>query len=112
LEGLKTNQFSLGGKRANQNPFWSDMNDNDFIDLIAAPHELEASCGPFGTNKYDLPPNRGTQSRGYFLGQEMPHVIHEIYLCIAIVVLLLIGGTLVLIGTKAVEGFELMFGER
>ena len=88
------------------------MNDDDFIDLIAAPHELEASSGPFGTKKYDLPPNRSIQSRVHLLIQEMPRLIHEICLCIAIAVLLLIGGTVVLIGTKAVEGFELMFGER
>ena len=88
------------------------MNHDDFIELIAPPHELEASSGPFGTKKYDLPPNRSTQSRGHLLVQEMPHLIHEICLCIAIAVLLLIGGTVVLIGTKAVEGFELMFGER
>ena len=88
------------------------MNDDNFIDLIAAPHELEASCEPFGTNKYDLPPSRNTQSRGYLLVQEMPHLIHEIFLCIAIAVLLLVGGMLVLIGTKAVKGFDLMFGKR
>jgi hypothetical protein len=88
------------------------MNNDDFIELIAAPHELEASSGPFATKRYDLPPNRITQSRGHLLAQEMPHLIHEICLCIAIAALLLIGGTVVLIGTKAVEGFELMFGER
>ena len=88
------------------------MNDDDLIELIAPPHELEASSGPFGTKKYDLPPNRSTQSREHLLVQQMPHLIHEICLCIAIAVLLLIGGTVVLIGTKAVEGFELMFGER
>jgi hypothetical protein len=109
-EGKSTQPW--GGKRANQNPTSSDMNDDDFIDLIAPPHALEASSGPFATKKYDLLPNRSTQSRGHLLVQEMPHLIHEICLCIAIAVLLLIGGTAVLIGTKAVEGFELMFGER
>lgn len=86
--------------------------DDDFIESVAPPLELEALSGPFGTEKYDLPPNRSTQSREHLLVQQMPHLIHEICLCIAIAVLLLIGGTVVLIGTKAVEGFELMFGER
>jgi hypothetical protein len=88
------------------------MNDDDFIDLIAPPHELETSSGPFATKKYDPPPNPKTQSRGHLLAQEMLHLIREICLCIAIAALLLIGGTVVLIGTKAVEGFDLMFGER
>jgi len=87
------------------------MNDDNFIDLIAAPRE-QVSCEPFGTNKYDLFPNRSTQSRGHLLVQEMPHLIHEICLCIAIAVLLVIGGMLVLIATKAVKGFDLMFGQR
>ena len=76
------------------------MNDDDLIDLIDPPHELEESSGPFATKKYDLPPNCSTQSRGHLLVQEMPHLIHEICLCIAIAALLLIGGTVVLIGTK------------
>jgi hypothetical protein len=88
------------------------MNNDDFIDLIDPPHELEASSGPFATKNYDPHPNRSTQSRGHSLVQEMPHLIHELCLCIAIAALLLIGGTVVLIGTKAVEGFDLLFGER
>jgi hypothetical protein len=116
LEGSEGKSIQpLGGKRANQNPTWSDMNDDDFIELIAPPHALEASSGPFGTKKYDLPPNRSTQSRGHLLVQEMPRLIHEICLCMAVAVLLLVGGAAVLavqIETKIVEGFELMFGER
>jgi len=88
------------------------MNDDGFVDLIGQSRELEASGGPFGTKEHDLLPNRSIQSRVHLLVQDMPHIAHEIWLCIAIATLFLIGGTVVLIGTKAVEQFELMFGRR
>ena len=37
-------------------------------------------------------------------------LFHEICLCLAVAVLLLIGGAVVLLWTKTVEGFELMLG--
>lgn len=88
------------------------MNDDGFVDLIGQTRELEASGGPFGTKEHELLPNRSPQSRVRFLVQEMPRLAHEICLCVAIATLFLIGGTAVLIGTKAVEHFELIFGRR
>ena len=88
------------------------MNDDDFINVIAPTREMEAPVRSSKTKEYDLFPNRSTQSRIHLLVQEMPHLIHEACLCAAVVVLFLIGGVVVLIGTKVVEGFELMFGER
>jgi hypothetical protein len=91
------------------------MNDDGSTDLIAPTHEMEASVRAFKTKEYDLRSNRTIQSRIHSLVQEMPRLIHEICLCMAVAVLLLVGGAVVLaaqIGTKIVEGFELMFGKR
>ena len=91
------------------------MNDDYFKDLIAPTHEMEASVRAFKTKEYDLRPKRTIQSRIHLLVQEMLYLIHETCLCLAVAVLLLVGGAAVLavqIGTKIVEGFELMFGER
>jgi len=91
------------------------MNDDGFKDLIAQTHEMEASVRAFKTKEYDSHPNRTIQSRIHLLLQEIPCVIHEICRCMAVAVLLLVGGAGVLavqIGTNIVEGFELMFGER
>ena len=91
------------------------MNDDCFNDLIAPTHEIKASVRAFKTKECDLRPNRAIQSRIHLLVQEMPYLIHETCLCITVAVLLLVGGAAVLtvqIGTKIVEGFELMFGER
>jgi len=104
---LKTNLFSSGrGKPANQNPISSNMNDDGFTDLIAPTHQMEASVLAFKTKEYDLRPNRIIQSRIHLLVQEMPYLIHETCLCMAVGVLLLVGGAAVLavqIGTKIVE---------
>lgn len=90
------------------------MNNNGFTDLIAPMHEMQASVRAFKTKEYDLRPNRTTQSRIRLFVQEMSCLVHGTCLCMAVAVLLLIGGAAVLavqIGTKIVEGFELMFGE-
>lgn len=95
--------------------FSSNMNDDGFTDLIAPTHEMEASVWAFKTKEYDLRPNRTIQSRIHLLVQEMLCVIHGTCLCMAVAVLLLVVGAVVLavqIGTKVVEGFELMFAER
>jgi hypothetical protein len=95
--------------------FSSNMNDDGFTDLIAPMHEMEASVRAFKTKEYDLRPNRTIQSRMHLLVQEMLCLIHGTCLCMAVAALLLVGGAVVLavqIGTKVVEGFELMFGER
>ena len=91
------------------------MNNESFTDLIAPTHEMEASVRAFKMKEYDLHPNRTIRNRIRLLVQEMLRLIHETYLCMAVAVLLLVGGAAVLavqIGTKIVEGFELMFGER
>jgi len=91
------------------------MNNDSFTDVIAPTHETDASVRAFKTKEYDLRPNRTIQSRIHLLVQEMPYLIHETCLCMAVAVLLLVGGAAVLtvqIGTKIVEGFELMVGER
>ena len=91
------------------------MNNNGFTDLIAPTHETGASIRAFGTKEYDLRPNRTIQSRIHLLVREMPCLIHGTCLCMAVALLLLVGGAAVLvvqIGKKVVEGFELMFGER
>jgi len=41
----------------------------------------------------------------------MIRLFREICLCLAVAALLLIGGAVVLLWTKAVEGFEVMSGE-
>ena len=91
------------------------MNDDGFTDIIAPTHQMEASVLAFKTKEYDLRPNRIIQSRIHLLVQEMPCLIHGTCLCMTVGVLLLVGGAVVLavqIGTKVVEGFELMFGEK
>ena len=91
------------------------MNDDGFTNLIAPMHEMEASIRALKTKEYDLRPNHTIQSRIHLLVQEMRYLIHGTCLCMAVAVLLLVGGAAVLavqIGTKMVEGFELMFGER
>jgi len=91
---------------ANQDPISSNMNDDGFTDLIAPTHEMEASVRAFKTKEYDPRPNRTIQSRIHLLVQEMPYLIHETCLCMAVGVLLLFGGAAVLavqIGTKIVE---------
>lgn len=87
------------------------MNDDGFIDLIDSTREPEESSGPFETKGRNLFSNRSARSRVHLLVQQIPHLIHEICLCISITALFLVGGTVVLIGTKAVEGLELLFGE-
>ena len=97
------------------NPISSNMNDDGFTDPIAPTHEMEASVRAFKTKEYDLRPNRTIQSRIHLLVQEMRYLIHGTCLCMAVALLLLVGGAAVLvvqIGKKVVEGFELMFGER
>ena len=91
------------------------MNDDGFTNLIAPTHEMEASIRAFKTKEYDLHPNRTIQSKIHLLVQEMACLIHGTCLCMAVALLLLVGGAAVLvvqIGKKVVEGFELMFGER
>jgi len=113
---LNTNPFNPGrGKPANQNPISSDMNNNGFTDLIAPTHETGASIRAFGTKEYDLRPNRTIQSRIHLFVQELPYLVHGTCLCMAVAAMLLVGAAAVLavqIGTKIVEGFKLMFGER
>jgi hypothetical protein len=97
------------------NPISSNMNDDGFTDLIAPTHEMEASVRALKTKEYDLRPNRTIQSRIHLLVQEMRYLIHGTSLCMAVALLLLVGGAAVLvvqIGKKVVEGFELMFRER
>ena len=91
------------------------MNNNGFTDLIAPTHETEVSVRAFKTKEYDLRPNRTMLSRIHLFVQEMPYLVHGTCLCVAVAVLLLVVGATVLavqIGTKIVEGFELVFGER
>jgi hypothetical protein len=91
------------------------MNNHSFTDLIAPTHETEASVRAFKTKEYDLRPNRTIQSRIHLFVQELLDLVHGTCLCIAVAVLLLVAGAVVLavqIGTKIMEGFELMFGER
>src|SRR5215467_10949744 len=93
---LETNLFSCGrGKPANQNPISSNMNDDGFTDLIAPTHEMEASVRAFKTREYDLCPNGTIQSGIHLLVQKMPYLIHETCLCMAVAVLLLVGGATV-----------------
>ncbi len=91
------------------------MNNNGFTDLIAPTHETGASIRAFGTKEYDLRPNRTIQSRIHLFVQELPYLVHGTCLCMAVAALLLVGAAAVLavqIGTRIVEGFKLMFGER
>jgi len=92
-------------------PISSNMNNDGFTDLIALKHEPGASARAFKTKEYDPRPNRTIQSRIHLFAQEVLYLVHGTCLCMAVAVLLLVGGAVVLtvqIGTKIVEGFELM----
>ena len=91
------------------------MNNDSFTDVIAPTHETDASVRAFKTKEYDPRPNRTIQNRIHLFAQEMLYLVHGTCLCMAVAVLLLVGGAVMLtvqIGTKIVEGFELMVGER
>jgi hypothetical protein len=92
-------------------PISSNMNNDGFTDLIALKHEPGASVRAFKTKEYDPRPNRNIQNRIHLFAQEMLYLVHGTCLCMAVAVLLLVGGAVMLtvqIGTKIVEGFELM----